>query len=203
MNNKIQITLASIASIFIGPMGFSQITEANVIQTIAEFEVSQDYTKLSESYSAIGSDSLLLEETRAMLYIRILGAVNKYLVAHPKPEKTPTLNVAPPDGGLPGVDPANIKDPILRAQYIRDISANKELILSRSRHNVLSKMSDSIATYCASFKQIKPENNELLATYIRKQITDPLVIKRVVELLGKEEVQHAAEGATVPAEPEE
>lgn len=189
MNTKHYLTI-SIAIFSVSPMSYSQIIKTNAIKTIDEFKVNKDQYKLYGSYSAIGRDSSLPEETRAELYVRILIAANEYLESHPKPEKTPTLNVPPPDGGLPGVDPASIKDPIARAQYEKDIAANKALNEEHSKHNVLSRLRDSILTYCVSFRRIKPDNDKLLITYIQTQTTDPLAIKRVTELINKEEANN-------------
>lgn len=187
MNTKVYITIITITMLSASPVSLSQIIKENAIQSIDEFKGNQDPSKLSGSYSAIGRDKSLPEETRAELYVRILIRASEYLESHPKPARTPMLNVPPPDGGIPGEDPADIKDPIARAKYERDIAANKSLAEACTRHRILLDLQHSIMTYCMSFRRIKPENDKLLATYIQKQTTDPLAIKKVTDLINKEE----------------
>lgn len=174
------ITLAS-------PTSYSQITKEQSLQAITQFKESQDYTKLTRAYSLIGGDQSLPEEVRFQLYINILVVVIEHLDSHPKPEKTPALNVAPPDGGMPGVDPASIEDPIAREQYRKDIIENRELILSRSRHNVLSKLRDSVVTHCVSYLKEKPENEQGFLELLKMASSNPSTIKKVMELIRKEQ----------------
>lgn len=187
MKTKTYSLIIPIAIILASSMSYSQTIKEQSIQAITEFQESQDYTKLSRAYSAIGGDKSLPEEIRAQLYIRILIAANEYLDSHPKPEKTPTLNVAPPDGGISGVDPASIKDPVAREQYRKDIVENKDLIVARSRHNALSKLRDSIVTYCVSFSKMKPENEKIFSEFLKTVSSDPVTVKKVMALIEKEE----------------
>lgn len=168
-------------------MSYSQIIKEQSLQSIAQFKESQDHKKFARAYSSIGSDQSLSEEIRIQLYINILITANEYLDSHPKPEKTPTLNVAPPDGGMPGVDPASIEDPVAREQYKKDIIENRDLILARSRHNVLSEMRDSIVTYCVSFLKIKPENEQVFSGLLKMASSNPSTVRKVMELIKKEQ----------------
>lgn len=168
------------------PMSHSQVIKENSIQLVNEFKASQDPSELLASYSAIGGNKSLPEEVRAELYVRILIRANEYIDSHPKPVAPPLLNVPPPDGGIPGEDPAGIQDPISRAQYEKDIAANKSLAESHTQQRKISDLQKSIANYCILFRSRDSGNDDLLNSYITKQTNDLLAIKKVTDLIKKE-----------------
>lgn len=186
MNTKKTKILVSILALSFTKMVYSQTPKEDMVREIANFKLGENYVNLVEFHSKIRRDKSLTEEAKAEVYVGILITASEYLGKNKKPQGTPKINITPSDGSMPGVEPASIKDPIVRAEYEKEIAANRSLAEAYIKHGTLSDLQRSIADYCAAFRHMKPENAKLLTTYTQSQTTDPLVIQKVTDLINKE-----------------
>jgi hypothetical protein len=148
-------------------MAAEPLNPASVPEAIATVRVRMDESVLIRKVKEIESAPNIDGSTRANLLIQILSVVDDYLRAHPKPQGTPVLNIAPPDGGLAGKAPADVADPQLRAQYEKAIAANKELAEAHSRHDALTALRDTIILHCRTVATNQPERVGDLRTLFR------------------------------------
>jgi hypothetical protein len=182
--SKIIITIIALA---IPSISYSQIDKASAMQAINEFKVEESSDKLQQCINKIEREPSLSDSSRAELLVQVLAASVEYLEKHPKPAETPQINVAPPDDSIAGADPASIKDPAVRAQYEKDIAANKALAETHRKHEAITAISDKLTTYCVSFSNIKPDNKKLLSDFLKVASSNPETVKTVAALIEKEE----------------
>lgn len=187
MNTKTSKIIITIIALAIPSISYSQIDKASAMQAINEFKTEESSEKLQQCVNKIERETSLSESSRAELLVQVLAASVQYLQKHPKPAETPQINVAPPDDSIAGADPASIKDPVVRAQYEKDIAANNALAETHRKHGAITAIRDKLIVYCVSFSNIKPENKKLLSELLKKASSNPETVKTVVALIEKEE----------------
>lgn len=187
MNTKTSKIIITIIVLAIPSISYSQIDKASAMQAINEFKAEESSDKLQQCVNKIEREPLLSESSRAELLVQVLAASVQYLEKHPKPAETPQINVAPPDDSIAGADPASIKDTVVRAQYEKDIAANKALAEMHRKHGAITAIRDKLIAHCVSFANIKPENKKLLSEFLKAASSNPETVKKVVALIEKEE----------------
>lgn len=187
MNTKTSKIIITIIALAIPSISYSQIDKASAMQAINEFKAEESSDKLQQCVNKIEREPSLSDSSRAELLVQVLAASVQYLEKHPKPAETPQINVAPPDDSIAGADPASIKDPVVRAQYEKDIAANKALAETHRKHGTITAIRDKLTAYCVSFANIKPENKKLLSEFLKTASNNPETVKKVVALIEKEE----------------
>jgi hypothetical protein len=187
MNTKTSKIIITIIALAIPSISYSQIDKASAMQAINEFKAEESSEKLQQCVNRIEREPSLSDSSRVELLVQVLAASVQYLEKHPKPTETPQINVAPPDDSIAGADPASIKDPVVRAQYEKDIAANKALAEAHRKHGAITAIRDKLTAYCVSFSNTKHENKKLLSELLRTASSNPETVKTVVALIEKED----------------
>lgn len=189
MNTKTSKIIITIIALAIPSLSYSQIDKASAMLAINKFKVEESSDKLQECVQKIERELSLSDSSRAELYVHVLAASMQYLEKHPKPTETPQINIAPSDNSIAGADPASIKDPVVRAQYEKDITANKALSEAYRKHSAMIAIRDKLVTHCVSFLNINPENKKHLTELFQTASNDPETIKKIVRLIENEEAK--------------
>ena len=191
MNNKNYITIISIVNFSTSLMCYSQITKTNAIQIIDKFKANQDYDKFHEFYFEIIRDKSLSEEVKIELYARILVITNDYLERHSIPKEIPQINIDPGNGSLSGIDPSHIKDPTVRANYEKAITANNILAEAHIKHGRFTDMRDKIIDLCVLFENAKAENKKLISDAILVASGNPETTKKILGFIKKQKTNNS------------
>lgn len=136
---------------------------------ISQFKASSDDALLARLVDRIRGEKDWDSPQRMELLVQVFAVVDDYLRRHPKPERTPWLNIRPPDGGTSGIDPKEVKNPTARAQYERAIADNGKLLEAHRKHRALTDVRERIVRFCKAFKSAKPENKALLRQILLDQ----------------------------------
>jgi hypothetical protein len=190
MNTKTSKIIITIFALALPSMSYSQIDKASAMQVINEFKADESSDKLQQCLSKIQCEPSLNDNSRAELLVQVLAASVQYLEKYPEPIGTPLRNIAPPDNSIAGADPASIKDPVVRAQYEKDIAANKALAETYRKHAVITAIRDKLTTYCVTFSNMKSENRKLLSDFLQAASSNPETVKKMVKLIEKEEANN-------------
>jgi hypothetical protein len=190
MNIKTSKIIITIFALALPSMSYSQIDKASAMQVINEFKAGESSDKLQQCLTKIEREPSLNDNSRAELLVQVLAASVKYLEKHSNPIGTPLRNIAPPNDSIAGADPASIKDPVVRAQYEKDIAANKALAETHRKHGVITAIRDKLTTYCVTFSNMKSENRKLLSEFLQTASSNPETLKKMVKLIEKEEAKN-------------
>lgn len=115
----------------------------------------------------------------------ILVEVELYLKATPKPDKSPQLNVAPPNGGLAGIAPADIKDETSRAEYEKAIADNNALIESHRKHSAMERIQSDTAFVLTGYRHSESGSDEIFRQLINKLGLDKELSVRIDNITRK------------------
>jgi hypothetical protein len=140
---------------------------------INEFEKNNDPQLLDEADESL-ENVLIMEEknpdirkelrmSSLNLWVRLVGILDRLIDPAFNPDDVPSRIVSPPedsDGttGKPGCSPETIKDPVIRANYIKAIADNKE----KTRNYVLQ----------VDLRRLEEQITPHAIEYIRKFITN-------------------------------
>lgn len=108
--------------------GEEQQTKA--VSAIRSFEEKKSLSEFEKFVNEISRMADLVPSKRLEVAVEALVALDKYIEKNPLPAQTPQGNIAPPNGGLAGVDPATIKDPVDRKKYEDEIRDNEKILES-------------------------------------------------------------------------
>lgn len=124
------------------------------------------------SYYKIERDTKTSDELKIIQRIRILVLAHSYLSTHTRPEGVVPWNIKPPDGGMAGVAPESVKDPKLRAQYVKMIEDNNAKAEAQSTYDAFVTLQNEIVRACVVQAKAKPESARLVAEAIAKNSKD-------------------------------
>lgn len=155
------------------PNGQSVQTDTPHPKLIDSLKVDDSYEQFTYAYQEIEQHPDLKSEQKMELRIRYLVVAHQYLKTHRKPEKSPKTYVIPPGGENGAVDPATIKDPAQRAQYIKEVEENNALADAVSKHYLLSSKCASIIRITQDMTFNNPENSKLILGLLKKYFKDP------------------------------
>jgi hypothetical protein len=124
------------------------------------------------SYHEIGRDEKTSDEFKVYQKIQILVVAHSYLTTHTRPEGVVSWNIKPPDGGMAGVAPESVKDPRLRAQYLKMIDENNAKAEAQNTYDAFVTLQNEIIRACIAQAKAKPENVKFVAEAIAKAAND-------------------------------
>ena len=128
------------------------------VEMLGKLKVEDDDQTFMRCSAAIDYDRSISDEVRLQLRVKYLIIGHQFLKTHTKPEGPSFWNVAPPDGGIPGSDPSSVKDPVLRAKYVKMIAENDALSEAQNKHTSLSTSCPRITSAIVGFINKKKEN---------------------------------------------
>jgi hypothetical protein len=111
------------------------------------------------------------------------------------PNNRPVANVVPPlETHKPaGIAPDAIKDPVLRAQYVKAIEANKQNIKRYNEQQELKSLkwqfTRSLLEYFGQAYSIQPHNDEEVTELLGKYIEDPKVVSQIRRIVADRKTQ--------------
>jgi hypothetical protein len=121
------------------------------VEKIAEFRKSKDDMLLFQQLQLLKKEAASSSQASKLL-CRILVEADLFLSGHERPKGTPSLNIAPPNGGRSGVAPASISDPVERAGYQKLIDENKKLVEAHRKHAAVTRIKDSALDMIANYQ---------------------------------------------------
>jgi hypothetical protein len=171
-------------------------------QRASEYETEKDPERLREASVALDNvivgqeqDPDLQAQVRRdclSLWLHLIQLLDLTLDRNFDPKQVPNKLVQPPptNGGVvypPGADPALIDDPRARAEYEREILANRKKIQDYRIQVHLARLKDRIPEQAAAFiranySSAEPDQEELKKA-IKETITDPDRKKELKNLL--------------------
>lgn len=137
---------------------------------ILEFTETENDDNLAEQLMLI-QRTKHTPEAAAQVLCAVLARADKYLSEHRKPDAVPSVNVAPPGGGLAGMDPEAIVDPVERAAYKKAIEENRVLAEAHRKHGSVSKIRDSALRLLAIFHANGTISEAQLTAAVEQQAT--------------------------------
>jgi hypothetical protein len=108
------------------------------VEMFSHLGVEDDKQTFDRCSAAIDYDRSISDVIRLQLRVKYLIIVHQFLKTHTKPEGQVFWNVAPPDGGMAGSAPSSVKDPVLRAKYVKMIAENNALSEAQNKYTSLS-----------------------------------------------------------------
>jgi len=142
------------------------------------------------SYYEIGSDAKTSDEFKIVNRIRILVVAHSYLSTHTRPEGVVPWNIKPPDGGMAGVAPESVKDPKLRAQYVKMIEVNKAKAEAQSTYDAFVTLQNEIIRACIVQAKAKPESARVVAEAITKASKDEKQAESLKQMVADKGLEH-------------
>ena len=175
------------------------------LEMIAQFRLSEDDAVLAQQLKSLQSQAGAPSET-AKLLCGILVEADVFLANHVRPKGTPALNIAPPNGGRSGVDPASIADPIERAAYQKLIDENKKLAEAHRKHAAVTRIRDSAVNLLAVYRNNRLiDEAQVVAAIGQHEISEDqkIALSQLVKTATANKAQHPTDGAAVPEKPKE
>lgn len=166
MKTKISIVTYCLVLMFSNQYAKAQTATAESKTAIEQFKKEPDSIVLARAVTRIKSNNAISDQERLASLVTILDVINLQLESTAKPAKEPQLNVAPPNGGLPGVDPSQIKDPEARRQYQELIAENEMLIKQHKQYRTLKDTQASIMNLLVTYYLSSDANNRTLSQIV-------------------------------------
>lgn len=163
-----------------------------------------DYISLDEEVQLLGyiandtgvwidDEWVKMRGVKARLYLHSWMRLKFLLDVNYDPQKdVPQLNVVPPPGAhiLPGGDPADIKDPQIRAEYEAMVAENAKKIRYHTEQIHLKELNDSlprrVEQYLLSAYSRAPYNIEELRVLLNQFAVDRTIRERIVNSVAGE-----------------
>lgn len=139
--------------------------------------------------AAIDHDRSISDEVRLQLRVKYLVIAHQFLKTHAKPEGKSFSNVAPPDGGMPGQAPSEVKDPVLRAKYEKMIAKNNALSDAQNKYSRLFRKRELIADTLAQFINLKKENLKIVFDLLNQTTRPKEETKELMDLIDQASVK--------------
>jgi hypothetical protein len=165
-------------------------SNAHYPKLIESLKSEDSYRTFCHAISEIEHHPKLSDEERIGLKIRLLSVAHHFLRSHEAPTEIPAMNLIPPDHGTSGKDPSDVKDPVLRAQYIKEIERNNALSEAQSKHGSLIAFRNGVIRTCQSMIQDSQNNNskhlKVISDALRKYCKSPEEVKELQEMINQE-----------------
>lgn len=153
------------------------------VEMLGKLKVEDDSQTFMRCSAAIDYDRSISDEVRLQLRVKYLIIGHQFLKTHTKPEGPSFWNVAPPDGGMPGSDPSSVKDPVLRAKYVKMIAENNALSEAKSKYTSLFKDRPRVTEILVSFVGKKEENLKVVSKLLNQQTKTKMEAKELKDLI--------------------
>jgi hypothetical protein len=175
----------------------AQNTEKAVPAT--ELKDGDSIATIQRSYVELRAAPQTSDEAKAAQQIRILILARNYLNSHTRPVGEVQSNIQPPDGGIPGVAPEAVKDPKLRAQYVKMIEENNAKAEAQNTYDAFVALQNQVLIACVVYSNAKPENARILSEAITKSSKDANQAETLKRLLTDNAVEQRKQPPKWPA----
>ena len=172
-------------------------------EQISEFTTTGNDQELAKHLLAITRGQQSPRNSLELLSL-IVAQADKYLTDHPKPNGTPSRNIAPPNGGISGSDPESIADPAQRAAYKKLLDDNNSLAEAHRKHSAVLKIRDSAVELLAAYRvNGSIDESQVRDAFNRHGITEAqkVALAQLVKAATANKAQHPTDGAAEPKEP--
>jgi hypothetical protein len=107
-----------------------------------------------------------------------------------RPEGVVPWNTKPPDGGMAGVAPESVKDPKLRAQYVKMIEDNNAKAEAQSTYDAFVTLQNEIIRACIVQAKANPESARFVAEAIAKASKDAKPAESLKRMVADKVLEH-------------
>lgn len=136
------------------------------LEMFGSLKMEDDSQIFMRCKSAIDHDRSISDEVRLQLRVKYLIIIHQFLKTHTKPEGQTWMNLLPPDGGVSGKAPEDVKDPVLRAKYVKMIAENNALSEAQNKYSNIAAnypgIAETIATHISDNKEKLKSVSDLL-----------------------------------------
>lgn len=175
----------------------------NSVELISKLKTTDDDEVFGRCNAAIKLDSTISEQTRLELRIKYLILAQRYLKNRSIPAGKSVSNPPRPDGGVSGADPSVIKDPVLRAQYIKTLADNEALSKSQNKYRLLIHNRYEITKYLSGNIVSKFASPEAIASLLYQNTTTTDEAKELMSFIDQAAVAANQEPVPWPDVPKE
>ncbi len=154
------------------------------------------------SYSELSRNSEIPVEVKIRQRIQILIITHIFLKNHSYPEGVVPWNIRPPDGGISGSAPESIKDPKLRAQYVKTLEENKTKSEKQSRYRSYAALQDDIISASSLFTYVQNDKTQVVSDAIDKYAKSPEQAKELKQMITDAAVKRGLKPTKWPAKTE-
>ena len=188
------------------PLSADEVMNHQVtIEQITKFSTTEDDQNLAAQLIMIKRTEQPSQPPVSLL-CAVLAQANKYLSEHQKPEEVPSRNIAPPGGGLSGIDPDSISDPKQKAEYKKLLDDNRSLAEAHRKHSAVMKIRDSALDLLATHRVNGSIDETQLKSAIDQQSASEeqkITLGQLVKIATANKAQHPTDGAAEPEKPKE
>jgi len=146
--------------------------DGEAAKRFANLKIDDDVEAFALSYSSILRDHAITDEVRAELEAKYLVMIHRYLRIHSMPKGTPASNPRPPDGGM-SKRPEDIKDPVLRAKYEKNLAENEALNQAKGKFRILTQEREFLVSYLVATIREKPEILKTVSGVFKQMAKNP------------------------------
>lgn len=198
--------LALILSLHQAPsFGAEPVNKRNPVEDIMTFSDTKDIGAL-ERHLDSASRGLESPSVTTEALCAILVQTDHFLNENPKPSKTPQLSIAPPGGGLSGIDPQAIADPDERAAYEKLLAENAKLAEAHRTHRRISSVKAKALILLAMSQINRTTDQEAIDAALAKLSKSPQqkqALTRDIKTETANKAQHPTDGVPESEKPKE
>lgn len=198
--------LALILSLYQAPLIAAEpVNKKDPVQDIMTFSDTKDIGAL-ERHLDSASRGLESPSVTTEAVCAILVQADRFLNENPKPSKTPQLNIAPPGGGLSGIDPQAIADPDERAAYEKLLAENAKLAEAHRTYRRVSSVKAKALNLLAMSQINRTTDQDVIDGALAKLSESPeqkLTLTRDIKTATANKAQHPTDEAAEPEKPKE
>ncbi len=156
---------------------------------VADLKDEDSFDTIYRSYVEVQIDKTTTDEIKSALKMRFLVIAHNYIKTHTRPEGVVWMNMQPPDGSMSGVAPEAVKDPEMRAKYIKMLAENDARGEGQARYDSLILLRKEILASSVLFLNLKPGNAKIIAEALAKYSKDAAQateLKKLIDTMAAE-----------------